>query len=129
MEEQAVSVVLEAMRKGWCIVILDSESREAEINFFFFFFLKTLKTKAWGEMYISMAPDVAFTSYFPFIGEVPITHPQFFFFFYFQQIPIISTFWAFYKIGWELGCRNLSFGLATKVKRVIKLRAKRKSEN
>jgi hypothetical protein len=32
-------------------------------------------------MYISRAHEVAFTFGFPFIGEVPITHPQFFFYF------------------------------------------------
>jgi 3,4-dihydroxy-2-butanone 4-phosphate synthase len=41
MEEQALSVVLEAMKKGQCIAILDSESREVKTNLFFlavFFF-------------------------------------------------------------------------------------------
>jgi 3,4-dihydroxy-2-butanone 4-phosphate synthase len=42
MEEQALSVVLKAMKKGQCIAILDSKSREAKTNLFFlatFFFL------------------------------------------------------------------------------------------
>jgi len=35
MEEKALSVVLEAMRKGQCIAILDLESREVKNNLFF----------------------------------------------------------------------------------------------
>ncbi|CAM6060518.1 unnamed protein product [Sphagnum tenellum] len=35
MEEQTLSVVLHALRKGRCIAILDSKSREAEIDLFF----------------------------------------------------------------------------------------------
>jgi 3,4-dihydroxy-2-butanone 4-phosphate synthase len=51
MEEQALSVVLKAMRKVQCIEILDSESREAETNLFFLttsffpFFVKALRTE------------------------------------------------------------------------------------
>jgi 3,4-dihydroxy-2-butanone 4-phosphate synthase len=35
MEEQALSATLEALRKGQCIAILDSKSREAKIDLFF----------------------------------------------------------------------------------------------
>jgi 3,4-dihydroxy-2-butanone 4-phosphate synthase len=35
MEEQALSAVLKALRKGQCILILDLESREAKTNLFF----------------------------------------------------------------------------------------------
>jgi 3,4-dihydroxy-2-butanone 4-phosphate synthase len=34
MEEQALSVALETLRKGKCIAILDLESKEAKINLF-----------------------------------------------------------------------------------------------
>ncbi len=81
MEDKALSVALKAMRKGQCIVILDSKCREIETNLFFLvasifpLFLRSLRIVAWREMYISMAHDVAFTFGFPFIREVPITHP------------------------------------------------------
>jgi 3,4-dihydroxy-2-butanone 4-phosphate synthase len=35
MEEQALSAALEALRKGQCIAIMDSKSREAKIDLFF----------------------------------------------------------------------------------------------
>jgi 3,4-dihydroxy-2-butanone 4-phosphate synthase len=35
MEEQALSAALEALRKGQCIAILDSKSREVETDLFF----------------------------------------------------------------------------------------------
>jgi 3,4-dihydroxy-2-butanone 4-phosphate synthase len=35
MEDEALSVALKAMRKGQCIVILDSKCREIETNLFF----------------------------------------------------------------------------------------------
>jgi 3,4-dihydroxy-2-butanone 4-phosphate synthase len=81
MEEQALSVALKAMRKGQCIAILDLESKEVKIDLFFvatFIFplsLRTQRTKARGELYISMVHEVAFTFDFLFIGEVPLpTH-------------------------------------------------------
>jgi len=48
--------------------------------------------KTGGELYISMVHEVTSTFGFPFIREVPITHPQLLFFFFFQQTLIISTF-------------------------------------
>jgi hypothetical protein len=89
MEEQTLSVVLEALRKGQCIAILDSKSKEAESDLFFLvasfspLSLKTLKTKARMELYIFVAHEVICIFSFPFIGEVSTTHPQLFFFFYF----------------------------------------------
>jgi 3,4-dihydroxy 2-butanone 4-phosphate synthase len=86
MEEQALSAVLEAPRKGQCIVILDLESREAKTNLFFpiassfIFFWKTLRTEVGGGLYIYVVHGVASTFGFPFIGEVSTTHPQLFFF-------------------------------------------------
>jgi len=86
MEEQTLSVVLEALRKCQCIAILDSKSREAEIDLFFLvasfspLSLKTLKTKARRELYIFVAHEVICTFGFPFIGEVSATHPQLFYF-------------------------------------------------
>jgi len=80
MEEQTLSVVLQALRKGRCIAILDSKSREAKIDLLFLvasFFplsLKTLKTKARRELYIFVAHEVICTFGFPFIGEVSTTH-------------------------------------------------------
>jgi len=53
--------------------------------------LKTLKIEAGRGLYISVAHEVASTFGFPFIGELSTTHPQLFFF-YFWQIPIIFTF-------------------------------------
>jgi 3,4-dihydroxy-2-butanone 4-phosphate synthase len=97
MEEQPLSAALEALRKGQCIVIIYLESREAKTNLFFPttflspLFLKTLRTKTGGELYIFVAHEIASTFGFPIIGEVSTTHPQLFFF-YFQQTPIISTF-------------------------------------
>ncbi len=35
MEDQALSVALEAIRKGKCIAILDSKSKEVKIDLFF----------------------------------------------------------------------------------------------
>jgi 3,4-dihydroxy-2-butanone 4-phosphate synthase len=35
MEEQALSAALKAMRKGKCLAILDSKSRETNIDLFF----------------------------------------------------------------------------------------------
>jgi 3,4-dihydroxy-2-butanone 4-phosphate synthase len=35
MEKQTLSAALEALRKGECIAILDSKSREVEIDIFF----------------------------------------------------------------------------------------------
>jgi 3,4-dihydroxy-2-butanone 4-phosphate synthase len=90
MEEQTLSAALEALRKGQCIIIMDSKSKEAKIDLFFlaiYFFpisLRTLRAKAGSEMYISIAHEVACTFGFPFIGEVSITHLELFFFFYFQ---------------------------------------------
>jgi hypothetical protein len=81
MEEQTLSAVLEALKKGQCIAILDSKSKEAEIDLFFLaisFFplsLRTLRTKARRELYIFVAHEVTCTFGFPFIGEVSITHP------------------------------------------------------
>ncbi len=86
MEEQTLSVVLEALRKGQCIAILDSKSKEAESDLFFLvasfspLSLKTLKTKARRELYIFVAHEVICTFGFPFIGEVSTTHPQLFYF-------------------------------------------------
>jgi len=99
MEEQALSAALKALRKGQCIRlrILDLESRDAKTNLFFPttflspLFMKILNTKARGELYIFVVHEIASTFGFPFIGKVFTTHPQFFFF-YFQHIPIISTF-------------------------------------
>ncbi len=97
MEEQALSVALKALRKGQCIAIMDLESREAETNLFFPttsfspLSLKTLRTKAGGELYIFVAYEITSTLGFPFIREVSTTHPHLFFF-YFQQTPIISIF-------------------------------------
>jgi hypothetical protein len=97
MEEQTFSTTLKALGKGQCIAIQNLESKEVETDLFFPtisfspFCLRTLRTKAGRELYISVAHEVAFTFGFPFIGKVSITHPQLFFF-YFQQTPIISTF-------------------------------------
>jgi hypothetical protein len=63
--------------------------------------LRTLRTKARRELYIYVAHEVACTFGFLFIGKISITHPLLFF--YFQQTPIISTFWASCKNNWELG--------------------------
>ncbi|CAK9882802.1 unnamed protein product [Sphagnum jensenii] len=63
------------LRKGRCIAILDSKSREAEIDLLFLvasfspLSLKTLKTKAKRELYIFVAHEVICTFGFPFIGE------------------------------------------------------------
>jgi hypothetical protein len=52
MEEQALTVALETLRKNKCNVILDSKSKEAEIDLFFSttsfspHYLRTLRTKA-----------------------------------------------------------------------------------
>jgi len=43
-----------------------------------------------------MTHEVISTFGFPFIQKVSTTHPQLFVVFYFQQIPIISTFWTSY---------------------------------
>jgi hypothetical protein len=89
LEEQTLNVVLKALRKGQCIAILDSKSKEAKSDLFFLvasfspLSLKTLKTKARMELYIFVAHEVICTFSFPFIGEVSTTHPQLFFFFYF----------------------------------------------
>ncbi len=96
MEDQTFNAILEALRKGQCIAIPNSESREAKTNLFFRtsfspFSLRTLKTKTIRELYIFVAHEVACAFGFPFIGKVSTTHPQLFFF-YFQQTPIISTF-------------------------------------
>jgi hypothetical protein len=64
--------------------------------------LRILNTKAGRELYISVTHEVACTFGFPFIGKVSTAHPQMFFF-YFQQTPIISTFWTFCKNSWEFG--------------------------
>ncbi len=86
MEEQALHA-LKTLRKGKCIAILDSKSKEAKTNLFFRttflspLFLKTLRIKARGELYIFVAHEVASTFSFIFIGEVSITHPQFYFIF------------------------------------------------
>ncbi|CAK9235353.1 unnamed protein product [Sphagnum troendelagicum] len=74
MEEQTLSVVLKALRKGQCIAILDSKS-EVESDLFFLvasfspLSMKTLKTKARMELYIFVAHEVICTFSFPFIGE------------------------------------------------------------
>jgi len=89
LEEQTLNVVLKALRKGQCIAILDSKSKEAKSDLFFLvasfspLSLKTLKTNARMELYIFVAHEVICTFSFPFIGEVSTTHPQLFFFFYF----------------------------------------------
>jgi hypothetical protein len=89
VEEQTLNAVLKALSKGQCIAILDSESREAEIDLFFLvtffspFSLRIIKTKVGRELYIYVAHEVTCTFGFPFIGEVSTTHPQLFFFFYF----------------------------------------------
>ncbi|CAM6028677.1 unnamed protein product [Sphagnum balticum] len=76
MEEQTLNAILEALRKDQCIAILDSKSKEAEIDLFFLatsfspLSLRTLRTKARKESYISVAHDVTCTFGFPFIGEV-----------------------------------------------------------
>jgi hypothetical protein len=44
--------------------------------------LKTLKIEAWRELYIFVVHEVASTFGFPFIGEISITHPQLFFFYF-----------------------------------------------
>jgi 3,4-dihydroxy-2-butanone 4-phosphate synthase len=81
MEEQALSATLETLRKGKCIAILDSKSKEAETDLFFPttsfspLSLKTLKTKTGGEPYIFLAHEVASIFSFLFIGVVSITHP------------------------------------------------------
>ncbi len=108
MEEQALSVALEALRKSQCTVILDLKSREAKTNLFFLLAflsplsLRTLRIKSWGELYIFVIHEIASPFGVPFIGEVSTTHPQLFFF-YFQQTPIISTFWTSCRNSWELG--------------------------
>jgi 3,4-dihydroxy-2-butanone 4-phosphate synthase len=85
MEEQALSATLETLKKSKCIVILDSKSKEAETGLFFPktsfspLYLRTLRTEAWGELYIFVAHEVPSTLSFFFIGEVSITHPQLFF--------------------------------------------------
>jgi 3,4-dihydroxy-2-butanone 4-phosphate synthase len=46
MEEQALNAILETLRKGKCIAILDSKSKEVETNLFFptiFFFFENFK--------------------------------------------------------------------------------------
>jgi hypothetical protein len=89
MEEQTLNAILEALRKGQCIAILDSKSREAEIALFFLatsfspLSLRTLRTKARKESYIFVAHEVTCTFGFPFIGEVSTTHPQFLFIYLF----------------------------------------------
>jgi hypothetical protein len=80
MEEQAMSATLETLSQIKCIAILYSKSKEAKTNllfptFLFPFYLKTLKTKAWGELYMFVAHEVASTLSLFFIGEVSINHP------------------------------------------------------
>jgi hypothetical protein len=81
MEEQTFSATLKALRKGQCIAILNSESKELETNLFFptIFFspfsLRTLRTKVGRELYISVAHEIACTFGCPFIGKISITHP------------------------------------------------------
>jgi 3,4-dihydroxy-2-butanone 4-phosphate synthase len=76
MEEQALSVALEDLRKSQCTTILDLESGEAKTNLFFLvaslslLSLRTLRTKARGELYIFVAHEIASTFGFPFIGEI-----------------------------------------------------------
>ncbi len=86
MEKQTLSETLEAMRKGQCIAILDSRKVEIDLFFptisLFPLFLKTLKIEAWRELYIFVVHEVASTFGFPFIGEISITHPQLFFFYF-----------------------------------------------
>jgi 3,4-dihydroxy-2-butanone 4-phosphate synthase len=88
MEEQALNVALEALKKGQCIAILDSKSKEAKTDLFFptIFFsplsLKTLKIETKRGLYIFVAHEVTSTSGFPLIGEVSTTHPQLFFFYF-----------------------------------------------
>ncbi len=73
MEEQALNVTLEALRKSQCVVILDLESKKAETNLFFPttsfspFSLRTLRTKIARELYIFVAHEIASTFGFPFI--------------------------------------------------------------
>ncbi|KAH8951849.1 hypothetical protein BDL97_09G052300 [Sphagnum fallax] len=75
-EASLTSRVLRALRKGRCIAILDSKSKEVEIDLLFLvasfspLSLKTLKTKARRELYIFVAHEVICTFGFPFIGEV-----------------------------------------------------------
>ncbi|CAK9210027.1 unnamed protein product [Sphagnum jensenii] len=74
MEEQALHA-LKTLRKGKCIAILNSKSKEAKTNLFFPttslspLFLKTLRIKTRGELYIFLAHEVASTFSFIFIGE------------------------------------------------------------
>ncbi len=88
MEEQALNATLKASRKGQWIAILDSKSRKVETDLFFPttylfpLFVKTLRTEVVGELYISVAHEIASTFGFPFIGEVSTTHPQLFFFYF-----------------------------------------------
>jgi hypothetical protein len=85
MEEQTLNADLEPQ----CIAILDSESKEAEIDLFFLatsfspLSLRTLRTKARRELYIYVVHEVTCTFGFPFIGKVSTTHPQLFFLFSF----------------------------------------------
>jgi 3,4-dihydroxy-2-butanone 4-phosphate synthase len=51
MEEQALNVAFETLRKSKCIAILNSKSKEAEIDLFFPtsfspLYLRTLRTEA-----------------------------------------------------------------------------------
>ncbi|KAH9555771.1 hypothetical protein CY35_08G133200 [Sphagnum magellanicum] len=75
MEEQALNVALETLRKGKSIAILDLKSKEAETDLFFptsYFFplyLRTLKAKTGGELYIFVVHEVASTFIFLFIKE------------------------------------------------------------
>ncbi|CAM6033454.1 unnamed protein product [Sphagnum compactum] len=77
MEEQTFSATLEALRKGQCIAILNSESREVKTNLFFPtsfspLSLKTLRTKTKRELYISLAHEVPCAFGFPFIEKLDI---------------------------------------------------------
>jgi hypothetical protein len=81
MEEQTLSAVLEALRKVQCITILDLESKEVETNLFFPttspppLSLRTLKTKARGELYIFVVHEIASTFGFPSLERYPLpTH-------------------------------------------------------
>jgi hypothetical protein len=60
--------------------------------------LRTLKTEAWGELYIFVAHEVASTLSFFFIGEVSITHPQFYFIFNSSKLPSFPCI-----NSWQLG--------------------------
>jgi 3,4-dihydroxy-2-butanone 4-phosphate synthase len=86
MEEQALNETLEAMRKGQCIVILDSKSKKAEtdlffpIVFFFPLFVKIVRIETRGELYIYVVHEIISTFGFLFIGNISTTHPQLFFF-------------------------------------------------